>query len=55
MELQRGGVHLILLSGSNARTAFEGQPNVVAALGGDLDLAGLLVPTDQAKLFQDGG
>ena len=36
------------------RTVFEGEPNVVAPFGGDFDLARLLVPTDQAKLLQDG-
>lgn len=36
-------------------SVLEGKPNVVAAFRGDFDLARLFVPTDQAKLLQDGG
>lgn len=37
------------------RMVFECKPDVMAPFGGDFDLARLLVPTDQAKLLQDGG
>lgn len=37
------------------QTTFEGKSNVVASFGGDLDLACLLVPANQARLLQDGG
>lgn len=40
---------------SDAGAAFECEPYVVTALGGDLGLAGLVVPTDQAQLVEDGG
>lgn len=43
------------MSGSDTRAAFEGEPDIVPALGRDLDLAGLLVPADQAQLVEDGG
>lgn len=41
--------------GLGAWAAFEGEPDIVPALGRYLDFVGVPVPSDQSQLFEDAG